>query len=74
MVCPHCNQEALSSPVGFTWWGGFIGAKLINHVECSSCRGRYNGNSGKPNTTAIAIYIIVISLIAFGATFALTRH
>ncbi len=74
MVCPHCNREAASSPVGFTWWGGFIGAKLIHHVECADCHKRYNGQSGKVNTNAIAIYIAVISLIAFGATFALMRH
>jgi hypothetical protein len=72
--CPHCKEMAVASPVGFTWWGGMLGPSLLNHVQCKDCRGRYNGKSGKPNTTAIAIYLVVVSLIAFGALFALMRH
>ena len=74
MVCPHCKHEAISTKVGFTWWGGFIGAGLLSHVECTSCHGRYNGKTGKLNTNAITLYIVVLSLVGFGAAFALLRH
>jgi len=55
--------------VGFTWWGGFIGPKLINQVECPNCGGRYNGRTGRSNDTAIAIYLVVLGVLAFGVTF-----
>jgi hypothetical protein len=59
--------------VGFTWWGGVIGARLVHHVECPRCGARFNGRTGQSNSTAIAIYMIVVGVIAFGLVFALTR-
>lgn len=63
MVCPKCQQDVTPQPVGFTWWGGFVGAKVINHVECPSCHGRFNGKTGKPNDKGIAIYIGTVSVM-----------
>jgi hypothetical protein len=51
--------------VGFTWWGGIIGPKLLNHVKCQRCGTGYNGKSGKSNTTGIVIYSVVLSLACF---------
>ena len=73
MQCPKCNNDVLPSPVGFTWWGGLIGAKIINHVECPQCRARFNGKTGADNTGAIAIYMVVVGVIAFGLFFAIFR-
>lgn len=50
-------------PVGFTWWGGLVGAKLINHVECPACRARFNGKTGQDNTTNIVLYVSVVAVV-----------
>jgi hypothetical protein len=63
MQCPKCRQEVMPMPVGFTWWGGLIGSKIINHVECPMCHSRFNGRTGADNTGAIAIYMVVTGLI-----------
>jgi hypothetical protein len=73
MVCPKCQHDVTPSPVGFTWWGGLIGSKIINHVECPGCHSRFNGKTGKDNTSAIAIYMVVVGLIAGVLAFALFR-
>jgi hypothetical protein len=71
MKCPKCSNDVLPNPVGFTWWGGLIGAKIINHVECPECRARFNGKTGADNTGAITMYMVVVGLIAFGVFFAI---
>lgn len=70
MECPACQARDEPRPVGFTWWGGLIGAKLLNHVECVACGARFNGKTGRSNTGAIALYSIVIGAIAFGLMYA----
>lgn len=62
--CPKCSGTQ-STEVGFTWWGGVLGPKLLNHVKCQRCGTAYNGKSGKSNTTGIAIYSAVIALACF---------
>lgn len=69
MNCPKCQRDVIPSPVGFTWWGGLIGSKILNHVECPACRARFNGKTGADNTGAIAIYMVVVGVIAFGLMF-----
>jgi hypothetical protein len=61
MVCPSCRQDVPPIKVGFTWWGGFIGAKLINHVECPACHARFNGTTGQSNNTNIVIYTLFVA-------------
>lgn len=73
MNCPKCQQDVVPSPVGFTWWGGLIGSKIINHVECPMCHARFNGKTGQDNTGAIAIYMIVVGVIAAVLMFAVFR-
>ena len=60
--CPKCNSDQYSK-VGFSWWGGVLGPKLFNHVKCDGCGATFNSKTGKPNTTAIIIYSIVVSAI-----------
>ena len=73
MDCPKCRQDVVPSPVGFTWWGGLIGAKLLNHVACPACGARFNGRTGQDNTTGIVIYMIVVGVIAGALVFAVSR-
>lgn len=63
--CPNC-QGTNSKQVGFTWWGGVIGPKLLNHVKCQACGTAYNGKSGKSNTNGIIIYSLVAFFIVLG--------
>ena len=60
--------------MGFTWWGGMIGAKLLHHVECLQCRARFNANTGGDNRGAIAIYMIVVGVLAVALMYAITRN
>ena len=71
--CPQCHAQEEPRPIGFTWWGGLIGPKLLHHVECPRCGTRFNARTGRSNDTAIAIYMIAIGVIAFALVFAVIR-
>jgi transposase-like protein len=67
--CPKCSSTR-AHKMSFTWWGGLLGPSLFTHVKCQKCGTTYNGKTGKSNTVAITIYvlislIIVIALLAF---------
>lgn len=62
--CPKCNATS-AEKMSFTWWGGVIGPKLLTHVECNSCGEKFNGKTGKDNTTNIIIYSVVVGVILF---------
>jgi hypothetical protein len=57
--CPNCDAPGDASRVGFTWWGGILGPRMLSHVRCNDCGTCYNGSSGKSNDTAILIYVLV---------------
>lgn len=63
--CPQCRNSA-AERLKFTWWGGLLGPKLLTHVKCQSCGKKYNGKSGKENTTNIVIYSVVVGVICLG--------
>ena len=64
-VCPKCRKAVAPRSLGFTWWGGLVGPRLLDHVECPACGARYNGKTRRSNDTAIAIYLVVhVVLIA----------
>jgi transposase-like protein len=64
--CPKCGSSHVKK-VGYTWWGGAIGPRLMNHTKCNNCGTTYNGKSGKSNTNAIIIYnVVILSLCFFG--------
>lgn len=63
--CPNC-QGMNSKQVGFTWWGGVLGPKLLHHVKCQTCGTAYNGKSGKSNTNGIIIYSLFAFFIVLG--------
>jgi len=66
--CPQCGQNQ-ATKLGFTWWGGAIGPRILNHVQCLQCRKKYNGKSGQDNTPGIIIYSVVVGAIAFAVCF-----
>jgi len=61
--CPRCGSSDIKK-VTYTWWGGAVGPRLLNHVKCNSCGMAYNGKTGQSNTTAIVIYSVVALAIA----------
>ena len=61
-VCGHTNAMKVS----WTLWGGALGPAMLCHVRCNHCGSTYNGETGRSNSTAIAIYLIV-SLVIGGA-------
>jgi hypothetical protein len=63
--CPKC-RTAGAERMKFTWWGGILGPKILNHVKCPSCSYAYNGKSGKDNTTGIIIYSVIVGILALG--------
>ena len=68
--CPQCQSTLVDKP-SFTWWGGVLGPKIICHIKCNSCGHTYNGKTGGSNNGAIAIYMVVVSVIALGLMTAL---
>ena len=67
-TCPRCQSPNVHRPA-FTWWGGVLGPKLFNHMQCRNCNFGFNAKSGKSNGPAIAIYMgvgvaIALALVA----------
>ena len=62
--CPKCGSDT-SELARFTWWGGAIGPRVLTHVKCQSCGHKYNGKTGKDNTTGIIIYSLIVGMAAF---------
>ena len=63
--CPQCGAED-AEKLRFTWWGGVLGPKILTHVKCASCGRKYNGKSGKDNTTGIVIYSVIVGIFVLG--------
>jgi uncharacterized protein (DUF983 family) len=63
--CPNCRQSA-AEKLSFTWWGGLIGPRILTHVKCASCGTKYNGKTGKDNTTGIVIYCAIVGIVCLG--------
>jgi hypothetical protein len=68
--CPNCASDKAEA-IGFTWWGGVVGPKMLNHVKCTQCGTTYNGKTGKSNQTAIAIYLAVSAVVGIAIATAL---
>ena len=61
--CPKCGSSNRKMP-GFTWWGGAIGPRLLNHAQCLDCGAGYNLKTGRSNTPAIIAYQVVMLVLA----------
>ena len=62
--CPKCGGA--SERLKFTWWGGVLGPRILSHVKCASCGHKFNGKSGKDNTTGIIIYSAIVAIVVLG--------
>ena len=62
--CPKCRGAA--EKLKFTWWGGVLGPKILTHVKCTACGYKYNGKTGKDNTTGIIIYSVIVAVLCLG--------
>src|SRR5688572_1916684 len=62
-ACPKCNSPNVHQP-SFTWWGGLLGPKLLNHTVCNSCSFGFNAKTGQSNQGAITIYLVVAAVIS----------
>lgn len=70
--CPRCNAQNVVAP-RFTWWGGALGPKVLNHRVCKSCGFGFNAKTRQSNTTGIVIYSLIASAIAFTAVWLVTQ-
>jgi rubredoxin len=61
--CPKCASQKAKA-IEFTWWGGLLGPRMLNHVKCTACGMAYNGKTGKSNRQAITIYTAVATVVA----------
>lgn len=61
--CPKCGNSDVKR-VGYTWWGGALGPRMLNHVKCNACGTTYNGKTGGSNTTGIIIYSIAVLVLS----------
>ena len=61
--CPKCGGTQ-TKKVGYTWWGGVLGPKLMNLHKCQACKFQFNAKTGKSVSTAIWIYNLVAIAIA----------
>jgi len=60
--CPRCRGQS-ARKVKWTWWGGALGPSMLTHVRCELCGAKYNGKSGRYNTTGITVYLAVSLLL-----------
>ncbi len=70
--CPKCGSPFVEK-VRYTWWGGVLGPKLLNHTKCAECKYTFNSKTRESNTKGIIIYSIILFAIAFGIFFMLRR-
>ena len=62
MPCPNCGSTDIKK-VGYTWWGGALGPKMLNHVKCNTCGTAYNGKTGQSNAMKILLYNLAVIAI-----------
>ena len=70
--CPNCGATS-AKRVKWTFWGGALGPKMFSHVKCNQCFSKFNGKTGAYNTTPIAIYIVISSVIGVAACVLILR-
>jgi transposase-like protein len=66
--CPKCGSNSVRA-VGWTWWGGMLGPKTMNHTKCQSCSYTYNSKTRQSNTKGIVLYSVVAGVIGLAVFF-----
>ena len=62
-ICPVCRTEDDYRVPTFTFWGGMIGHRVLNHVYCNNCGTGFNVKTGKSNLMRIILYQVVILVV-----------
>lgn len=62
LACPKCRSSDIKK-IGYTWWGGALGPKMLNHVKCNHCGTTYNGKTGASNTMMILFYNLAVIIV-----------
>lgn len=70
--CPKCGSPFVEK-VKYTWWGGLLGPKMLNHTKCAECKYTFNSKTRQSNTNAIIIYSVVLFAIAFAVFYFLAK-
>jgi transposase-like protein len=73
LSCPRCGSHSVKK-VPYTWWGGALGPALLTHVRCQSCGTAYNGKTGRSNSSAIAVYLVVATALMGSLFYLLISH
>ncbi len=60
-MCPRCG--GYTKKVGYTWWGGIIGPKMMNLHKCANCKLSFNATTMQSAETAIIIYAVVTGVV-----------
>ena len=60
--CPNCG-DTRKDLVKYTWWGGVLGPRMLNHAMCLNCGHKFNGKTGQENTSNIVIYSVVVAVV-----------
>ena len=71
--CPGCGGGPLEEP-SFTWWGGFVGHKVLGLEQCAACGRWWVKSTGRPGTGRIAAYVLIglVLGLALGVVWAST--
>lgn len=56
-MCPRCG--GYTKKVGYTWWGGIIGPRMMNLHKCGNCKLNFNATTMQSADNAILIYSVV---------------
>lgn len=68
--CPYC-ASVHATKVDHTWWGGFVGPRILRVVKCDDCGASFAGHTGEKVTGKIVLYVAIGLPIGIGFLFAL---
>jgi len=68
-TCPRCGGHDVKTPA-FTWWGGALGPRMLNHRVCGGCKLGFNAKTRQSNMKAIILYQVVTFAVAIGGLIA----
>ena len=60
--CPKCGGTN-AEKIDYSWWGGFIGPRLVHEVRCKNCGKAYNGKTGGSVTRNVVIYTLIFTIL-----------
>lgn len=61
-ACSACGSF-LSTPVRWTWWGGFLVASQLDYVRCLDCRVEYRASTGSPSVRTVTVFLLARVLL-----------